>query len=579
MCYYKQVIDSLLNVQTELDGKKVIVKNLPIDLQVDYLITFHFNTFISKDATLWRLQHLYYIMTKDGRKALFKLNKPQLHFFENYLAAGYKKIAILKSRQLGFTTLISLYFLDQVIFRPNSEALQIAHTLKDANEIFNRKIIYAIKNFCPALKGILDMSQAKASRQQFSYPDGSVSAIGVSNSARSGTFSVGVHISELGKLAKLYQGRAEEIVTGTLPAIPIGGQAIIESTAEGASGLFYDIFMPAWKIRDTVTPALSKAHFKTAFYNWKWDTEEIEAAALDGIIQVHEMEECEINWKEYQEENELSDKEMNFYYLKYINANKDIDKLHQEYPTHPMEAFLSSGSPYFSSRKAAAFLDRCDNNYQRYSFINGNFEKDDKGDLYIYDNVRPGRKYVIGADVAEGLLNGDYTVAVVLGFDKQVKALYRGHIEPDEFSQLIMALGKRYNNALLAIEFNKDGNWVNTEVRNSGYPNIYIRTEIDRITKEPTQSYGWLTNKKNRDFMLGEAKKHFNSTEMINCRPLLDEILTFVRDKRGKPQASVGSNDDVVISWAIAVAVLQGSTEKIEVVKPIGVLDAIFAKN
>ena len=43
------------------------------------------------------------------------------------------------------------------------------------------------------------MSQAKASRQQFSYPDGSVSAIGVSNSARSGTFSVGVHISELGK--------------------------------------------------------------------------------------------------------------------------------------------------------------------------------------------------------------------------------------------------------------------------------------------------------------------------------------------------------------------------------------------
>ena len=578
MLYCISVIDSLLNVQTELDGKKVIVNQLPIDLQTDYLIEFHFDKFSHKDATLWRLEHLYYIMTKDGRRALFKLNKAQRHFFENYLSKGYKKIAILKARQLGFTTLISLYFLDQVIFRPNSEALQIAHTLKDANEIFNRKIIYAIKNFNPYFRSILDMSQAKASRQQFSYPDGSVSAIGVSNSARSGTFSVGVHISELGKLAKLYQGRAEEIVTGTLPAIPVGGQAIIESTAEGASGLFYDIFMPAWKIRDTVTPALSKAHFKTAFYNWTWDTEEIEAAAYDGIIHVHEMEECEINWAEYQEENQLDDKQMNFYYLKYINANKDIDKLHQEYPTHPMEAFLSSGSPYFSSRKAAAFLDRCDDNYQRYSFINGAFEKDPQGDLYIYDNVRPGRNYVIGADVAEGLLNGDYTVAIVLGLDKQVKALYRGHIEPDEFASLIMALGKKYNNAMLAIEFNKDGNWVNTEVRNSNYPNIYVRTEVDRITKEPTQSYGWLTNKKNRDFMLGESKKHFNSTDMINCRPLLDEILTFVRDKRGKPQASVGSNDDVVISWAIAVAVLQGTTEKIDQPKQFGLMEAIFAK-
>jgi phage terminase large subunit len=152
-------------------------------------------------------------------------------------------------------------------------------------------------------------------------------------------------------------------------------------------------------------------------------------------------------------------------------------------------------------------------------------------------------------------------------------------LEPDEFAQLIMALGKRYNNAMLAIEFNKDGNWVNTEVRNSNYPNIYVRTEVDRITKEPTQSYGWLTNKKNRDFMLGEAKKHFNSTDMINCRPLLEEILTFVRDKRGKPQASVGSHDDVVISWAIAIAILQGTTEKIELVKPMGVLDVIFQQN
>lgn len=572
------VISPLLDVEVTADGVPVNVSKLPVEMQVDFLIQNHFDVFRSKEATKWRLEHLYFIMTKDGRRSLFKLNRAQTEFFNDYLLKGYKKIIILKSRQLGFTTLISLYFLDKVIFNPNSEALQIAHTLKDASEIFNRKIIYAIKNLYPCVKDLLDFSQAKSNRQQFSYPDGSVSAIAVSNSGRSGTFSAGVHISELGKLAKLYLGRAEEIITGTLPSIPVTGQAIIESTAEGASGLFYELFIGAWKIKDTITIPLSKAHFKPCFFNWTWDDAEIESAAVDGIIPVEEMEECEIDWKEYQQEYGLSDKQMNFYYLKWINANKDIDKLHQEYPTTPMEAFLSSGSPYFSSRKAAEMYDKCDNNYERYSFINGTFEKDERGDLYIYEEPKSGRNYVVGGDVAEGLMDGDFSVAIVLGYDKSIKALYHGKCEPDEYEAMVRALGYKYNTALLAVEFNKDGNWVNTALRNANYPNLYVRTVVDDITKEITRSYGWLTNKKNRDFMLGEAKRYFNSVKHINCKPLLDEILTFIRDKRGKPQAASGRNDDIVISWCIALAVLQGREEKTEEKKPFGLLNAIFAK-
>ena len=559
----KDVISPLLDITTTLNGQSVKVNELSVELQTDYLITHHFDIFRSKEATLWRLEHLYFIMTKDGRRALFTLNKAQKDFFLNSLLPGYKKIIILKSRQLGFTTLISLYFLDRVIFNPNSEALQIAHTLKDASDIFNRKIIYALKNLYPCVKDILDFTQAKSNRQQFSYPDGSVSAIAVSNSGRSGTFSAGVHISELAKLAKLYQGRAEEIITGTLPAIPVTGQAIIESTAEGASGIFYELFMGSWKIRDTITVAMSKAHFKPVFYNWQYDLDEIKSAASDGVITIDEMEECEINWKEYQSEFNLTPEEMNFYYLKWINANKDIDKLHQEYPTTPMEAFLSSGSPYFSSRKAAEMYDRCVDDYKRYSFINGKFEPDDRGELYVYKEPQGGKNYVIGGDVSEGILDQDYSTAIVLGYDKEIKALYRGYCEPNEYAEMVRALGIWYNTALLAVEFNKDGNWVNTELRISNYPSMYMRTTVDDVTRETTQSYGWLTNKKTRDFMLGEAKKHFNTTSHINCRPLLDEILTFVRDKKGKPQAASGKHDDVVMAWCIALGVLQGRQETV----------------
>jgi len=165
----------------------------------------------------------------------------------------------------------------------------------------------------------------------------------------------------------------------------------------------------------------------------------------------------------------------------------------------------------------------------------------------VYKEPQQGKNYVIGGDVAEGLLLGDYSVACVLGYDKEIKALYRGHCEPDEYKEMISALGFWYNTALLAVEFNKDGNWVNTALRNDNYPAMYIRSTVDDITKEVTRSYGWLTNKKNRDFMLGEAKKHFNTVSGINCKPLLEEILTFVRDKRGKPQAAVGSHDDCFV--------------------------------
>jgi hypothetical protein len=553
-------------LETTYEGTPI--RGLPLQDQIDFLVTEHFESFIHDSNQLWRLEHLYSLMTKEGTKTLFTLNDAQRDFYLNYLAKGYRKIAILKARQLGFTTLISIYFLDKVIFKPNNEALQIAHTQKDATEIFNRKVVFAVKNLSPHIRDLVDISQAKASRQQFSYPDGHggqhISAISVSNSGRSGTFSIGVHISELAKLAKLYPGRAEEIVTGTLPAVPVGGQAIIESTAEGASGLFYEIFMDGWKIRDKVTPALSKAHFKSVFYNWTWDREEIRKSAEDGCIPVRDMEECEINWKEYQEENKLTDEEMNFYYLKWINANKDVDKLHQEFPTHPMEAFLSTGSPYFNSVKVSQMLDACTDTHTRYSFINGEFVQDARGDLYIYKKPMPGKKYVIGGDVAEGLLDGDYSTATVVGYDKDIKAIYRGHCEPDEYADMVQALGKWYNTALLVIEFNKDGNWVNTEVRNKGYPNIYVRTEIDDLTKEVTKHYGWITNKKNRDFMLGEGKKWFNAATNIDCRLLLDEMFTFVRDKRGKPQAAAGKHDDVVMSTLIALAVLQGKDDVTE---------------
>lgn len=561
---------TLLDVATTLNGKNVRVNNLSPELQADYLISTAFNHFISKENKLWRIENLYFIITKKGDKKLFKLNRAQRDFVERYLVGPkpYKRLIILKARQLGFTTLISLWFLDEIIFNPNTEALQIAHTLKDAGELFNRKISFAVKNLYSCVMGLLVMSQKSAKKIQFEYEDEqggkSISSFTVSNSGRSGTNHL-LHISELGKLAKLYLGRAEEIVTGTLPSVPASGTAIIESTAEGQSGLFWEMYSKAMKRKPHITPELSAIEWYCVFYNWTWDDEEIdETIANTGLIPLSQMKECEIDWKEYKEEHQLTDREISFYYAKFIALNEDIDKLHQEYPTTEMEAFIGSGSNYFSLRKTAELYDKCNEEYKRYDYINGEFVEDEKGPLYVYEEPQQGRWYVIGGDVAEGLLDGDFSTAVVLGYDKSVKALYQGHIEPDEYSKMIQKLGKWYNNGMLAVEFNKDGNWVNTDLQISGYSNLYVRVAVDDITKQVTKSYGWLTSKKTRDMMLGEAKKHFNATTNLNCRPLLEEVMTFIRDKRGRPQAAPKKHDDIVMAWCIALAVLQGKKENLQ---------------
>lgn len=559
----------LLSVSTTLNGKPVKVNELSSELQTDYLLAQHWDFFVSRANKLWRVENLYFLIDKKAKRSLFKLNRAQRDFADKYLLGDkpYRKLIILKARQLGFTTLIALWYLDEIIWNPNTEALQIAHTVKDAGDLFNRKIAFAVKNLYPCVMQQLSISQNSAKRVQFEYNmDGgkAISAFTVSASGRSGTNHL-LHISELGKLAKAYPMKSDEIVTGTFPSVPSGGTAIIESTAEGQSGLFYEMYSKSMKRRNLITPELSNLEWYPVFYNWQWDDVEIEETITNtGIIPISAMQESEIDWQEYKDENNLSDKEISFYYAKYLAANEDIDKLHQEFPTTEMEAFIGSGSNYFSLRKTVEFYDKCTDDYKRYEYINDEFIENDTGELYVYEDPKPAHHYVVGGDVAEGLLDGDYSTAVVVGFDKHVKAVFRGHLEPDEYSKMIQKLGKMYNTAMLAVEFNKDGNWVNTDLHTIGYPNLYIRTAVDDITKMVTKSYGWLTTKKTREFALGEAKKHFNSTTYINCRPLLEEIMTFIRDKRGKPQAAPKKHDDVVMAWCIAIAILQGRSEVIE---------------
>lgn len=540
------------------------------------------NPDLIKDKT-WRLKNLYWIITKDGKKEMFVMNRAQQHFYDNYLSKPgsiYHRHIILKSRQLGFTTFIDIFILDEILFNTNKDAIILAHKLEDATEIFDRKIDYALRNMAEDVKGAFFRLNRNSSRKiqvtiDYGPEAGSTSSITVNTSGRSGTYHL-VHISEFAKMCVMYPKRAMEVEMGTFPAVPFDGFIFIESTAEGQAGRFYEIFQENWLMRDTITPTLSRVTFKPHFYNWQYD--DMEMKKISETIPATAMMECEIDWVEYQKEHELSDLEITYYYMKWLqfggkNGVDAVKKLKQEYPTTPEEAFLSTGQNYFPTAKIASQMTVCKPGVRGEMVFNDKgelrFQPVSTGALEVFKEPEVGTKYVIGGDTAEGLAHGDAQVLYVINHKtEECDAIYTSQVPPDEFAVDAVNLGKYYNYAILAIEVNKDGLWVNDAIEKMGYVNLYYRKVFDDITQKVTKYFGWKTTSATRPFALASLRAVFLRKMQGFPMKLLVEMLTFVRNEKGKAEAMANKHDDVIISAAIGYAVLQEQGKYVEDVTP-----------
>ncbi len=527
---------------------------------------------------LWRMNNLYFIITKDGKKEVFHMNRAQKHFFENYLNVEhpYHRNVILKSRQLGFTTFIDLYILDEILFNTNKEGIIIAHKLEDATEIFDKKIDFGLRNMATEIKESFFKLNRNSSRKvqvvmDYGPEAGSTSSISVGVSGRSGTYHY-VHISEFAKMCVAYPKRAEEVETGTFPAVPFDGYIFIESTAEGMAGRFYEIFNQNWLRRDQITPLLSQVQFMPHFYNWQYD--DMEMKKIYEILPISKMDICpEIDWASYQIEHNLTAKEITYYYMKWqqfggSNSPDAVKKLLQEYPTTVEEAFLSTGQTYFSTAKVASCLANAKAGVRGEMVLNSNgeyvFEEISNGNLEIFNKPEVGNQYIIGGDTAEGLAYGDAQVLVVINHKtEEIDAIYQSHVDPAEFAREAYNIGKYYNFGMLAIEVNKDGLWVNDSIEKMGYVNLYYRKIFDDITQKMTKFFGWKTTSATRPFSLAALKAIFIRKEVFPSQ-LLNEMFTFIRNSKGRPEAMKKKHDDVIMASAIGYAVLQEQGKYIE---------------
>ncbi|MDR6887868.1 MULTISPECIES: terminase [Variovorax] len=269
----------------------------------------------------------------------FKPNRAQRRFITRL----WHRNAILKARQLGFTTLIAILWLDHALFNGNQRCGMIAQDRETAEAIFRDKVVFAYDHLPEEIRQRFPLARASTKELLFGHNN---SSIRVATSVRGGTIHR-LHVSEFGKICAKFPAKANEVVTGSFQAVPLSGILVIESTAEGTEGEFYEICQRAQALvagARKLTPSQYRFHF----YAWWQDPNySIDPVGVPISPEQHDyFDELETKvdvkidlgqraWYVEKLRNDFSGKE---------------ERMWQEYPSTPEEAFQQSTAGHYYAK-------------------------------------------------------------------------------------------------------------------------------------------------------------------------------------------------------------------------------------
>lgn len=281
---------------------------------------------------IWRINNLYTITNKDGVEVPFRLNAAQRMVAESYYRDGVKRHIILKSRQIGFSTLIDVMMFDAIYWA--EQPLQgsiVDQTQPDASEKLRTKVRFVHEKMPDFMREPLTRENEK----QVECANGGI--INAGKNARGGT-NQWLHISEWGPIAHEDPKRSQEIKTGALPSAE-KGSVFVESTFKGGKGGdFYALLKMAMETRDEDRTAKD---FKFWFFGW-WESPD---CTLEGNPDIIDRETNRyLNEKEKELKARFPEKfsgkftrgQRVFYY---VTKREQGIFMFREYPTTPEEAF------------------------------------------------------------------------------------------------------------------------------------------------------------------------------------------------------------------------------------------------
>lgn len=507
------------------------------------------NPCIAKDY----IENCLKIKTKSGAVVPFRLNDAQRKLYavaKRQQDAGKPvRLIILKARQLGFSTLTEGLIFHSCATRENVNALIVAHREDATANLFRMSKLFYDELPKP-VKPMLRASNAQELvfenpsklRSEREAKPGLRSRIrcataGGRGIGRSDTLQC-VHLSEYAFWPDGADGKASTLA-GILQAVPSmpGTMVVIESTANG-----FEDFKERWD-----AAVAGENDFEAVFFAW-FENPEYAMPVVPGTEWTPEE-------RELRDAYQLSDEQLQW--RRWCIANNcggSLDMFRQEYPASPGEAFLHSGTGVFDNEQIVLRMERLPSPAGRGEFTDGEWTESETGAITLYELPEEGVPYVLGGDTAgEG---SDYFTAIVINnaTGRIAAALRRQYSEP-EYVRQIYALGRYYNDALVAIETNFSTYPV-MKLQELEYPNQYAREREDTYTRQMKKSYGFRTDKQSRPRAIANLVDVFSThPEWFTDRELLEEMLVFCYNEDHRPEALAGKHDDLVMGAAITYAV------------------------
>lgn len=270
----------------------------------------------------WRLNNLYKIVDKTSRVVTFVMKPEQADLY--CAIQKHPRHVICKSRQLGFSTFIQIFYLDCAVFNSNENIFIIAQDKDAASAIMETKIKFAYNNLPSEIKETRKV--VKSNSDEFLLNNNS--KITVTVSARSAT-ATRIHSSEMAKSYIKDPEKTHEFWTGTLPALIPGGTCCIESTAEGSAGDFYEAYNDK-AMDNPQDPNMFQRHFYSWYRSPEFTSDAAPVGGFDGDLRKYFME------LEEKYGIVLDERQKNWY----AAMSRTLGfKMKQEYPTVDVEAF------------------------------------------------------------------------------------------------------------------------------------------------------------------------------------------------------------------------------------------------
>lgn len=493
------------------------------------------------------------IKTKSGTVVPFRLNDAQRKLYavaKRQQDAGKPvRLIILKARQLGFSTLTEGLIFHACATRKNVNAMIVAHREDATANLFRMSKLFYDELPAP-VKPMLRASNAQELvfenpsklRSEREARPGLRSRIrcataGGRGIGRSDTLQC-VHLSEYAFWPDGADGKASTLA-GILQAVPSlpGTMVVIESTANG-----FEDFKDRWD-----AAVAGENDFEPVFFAW-FENPDYSMPVVPGTEWTPEERDLKAAYR-------LTDEQLQW--RRWCIANNcggSLDMFRQEYPASPGEAFLHSGTGVFDNEQIVLRLERLPGPAGRGEFADGEWTESETGAITLYELPEEGVPYVLGGDTAgEG---SDYFTAIVIdNVSGRIVAKLRQKYSEPEYVRQIFALGRFYNDALVAIETNFSTYPV-MKLQEMEYPNQYSREREDTYTRQMKKSYGFRTDRQSRPRAIANLVEVFSShPEWFTDRELLEEMLTFCYNEDHRPEALAGKHDDLVMGAAITYAV------------------------